>query len=171
MGDMMQALEALGVAAGVEEEEPYLLPCSHCNRLIHGEHLLVEVPGRGELAVHEECYEASLPTCAWCRAVLSDSYVLFKGVRYGVVCLHEGCRAAFEEANRNTTSAESIRALSKPSDARRAGKDTDRLFISQCSEAEALRELARRGLRCSPVTPLPALRQALREHWDDPVVS
>eukprot|EP00659_Diplonema_papillatum_P015811 gene15811-24153_t len=131
------------------------------------------MPGKGELPVHEECYEKCLPKCAWCRVELTDSYVLYKGKSYGIVSLHEGCKDAFEVANMTTKSDKEIQSLSKPSAAKLAGKNTDRLFIDQLSKAEVMAELTRRGITMDPAKAAmsrSALVKILRDHWDDRVV-
>eukprot|EP00755_Sulcionema_specki_P026118 Sspe_Gene.84886::Locus_55738_Transcript_2_2_Confidence_0.800_Length_944::g.84886::m.84886 len=149
--------------------QPFIISCTVCAKPITGEHLLIEMPGRpDEVPVHEECYEISLPTCAWCRIPMSDSYVMYKGA-YGIVCLHEKCKDPFVLANAGTADRASVKSLSKPSDARKAGRDGDRVFIEKMSTAEIQRELARRGLRCPPLDH-DRLVDYLRAHWDDRLV-
>ena len=164
----LEALEAMSLGGGGGGCAP--LYCSHCNKPITGEHLLIDTPGTDEESpVHEACYEAALPTCAWCRVQLADSYVLFRGARYGIVTLHEACRAAFERANANTASAGEILSLDRPSQARAAGRDSDRIFIDALSPAECIRELRRRGVRPPAKVTQKDLTLLCRRHWDDPV--
>ena len=152
-------------------EQPISTFCFHCKKSIDGEHLLVEMPGQGELPVHAECYEECIPTCAWCRVELTDSYVLYKGQKYGIVTLHEGCKDAFVAGNVGTKSDQDIKSLSLPSAARNAGKNTDRLFIDGLSMQELQHELARRGLGVLACGSRAELIQSLREHWEDQLVA
>eukprot|EP01064_Diplonema_japonicum_P020105 TRINITY_DN29145_c0_g1_i1.p1 TRINITY_DN29145_c0_g1~~TRINITY_DN29145_c0_g1_i1.p1 ORF type:complete len:150 (+),score=23.24 TRINITY_DN29145_c0_g1_i1:42-491(+) len=145
--------------------------CFQCGKQINGEHLLVEMPGKGELPVHEDCYNTCLPVCAWCRVELEDAYVLYNGEKYGVVSLHEGCRAAFVEANKATKGPDSIQSITKPSENKKAGKGNDRLFIDDMSLGELRLEINRRGLTIPEIhlKSQQDLAKVLRENWDEKV--
>eukprot|EP01060_Flectonema_neradi_P016209 TRINITY_DN22797_c0_g1_i1.p1 TRINITY_DN22797_c0_g1~~TRINITY_DN22797_c0_g1_i1.p1 ORF type:complete len:167 (+),score=17.59 TRINITY_DN22797_c0_g1_i1:59-502(+) len=145
-----------------------MMTCHQCSRPITGEHLLVEFPDKGEIPVHEECYENMVPTCAWCRIDLTDSYIMFKGA-YGVVNLHEGCKDAFVAANVNTKTPDAIKSISKPSEQRNAGSNDDRLFIDKYSTSELIAELKRRSIQSPAGAKRSELLRVLRDNWDAPI--
>ena len=141
------------------------MTCHQCSKAITGEHLLIEFPGKGEIPVHEECYEQMVPNCSWCRIDLTDSYVMYKG-DYGIVNLHEGCKDAFVAANVNTKSADAIKSISKPSEQRDAGGSNDRLFIDKYSITELKTELSRRSIQYPTGAKRSELLKVLRDNWD-----
>eukprot|EP01065_Artemidia_motanka_P003904 TRINITY_DN11881_c0_g1_i1.p1 TRINITY_DN11881_c0_g1~~TRINITY_DN11881_c0_g1_i1.p1 ORF type:complete len:144 (+),score=43.07 TRINITY_DN11881_c0_g1_i1:350-781(+) len=141
-----------------------------CSKPLTGEHLLVEGTDGKEVPVHEECYMADLPVCAWCRVQIQDSYTLFKTLQGKVVQLHEKCVRPFESSNSSPTAKDGVKSLSRPSEQRAAGRDGDRLFITSMSVRELKEELARRDVATGGCVEKGDLERLLRDAWDWPVV-